>query len=103
MVAGALSLLRGAWLPGLALVAAGLALSSAARLPPGSKGPPPSQAEGGMSLNEARAILGVGPDATQAEIREAHARLIRRLHPDAGGTDGLAAQLNAARDRLLSD
>ena len=42
-----------------------------------------------------------GPDATAGEIRSAHARLIRLAHPDKGGTAGLAAQLNAARDRLL--
>jgi curved DNA-binding protein CbpA len=54
-----------------------------------------------MSLAEARSVLGVGEAASREEILEAHARLIRRTHPDAGGTDGLAAHLNAARDRLL--
>jgi hypothetical protein len=54
-----------------------------------------------LSMAEARAILGVGEGATIAEIREAYARLIRRAHPDHGGSHGLAAQLNAARDRLL--
>jgi hypothetical protein len=58
--------------------------------------------EGGPSLSEARSILGVGPDATKAEIQAAYARLIRLAHPDKGGTAGLAAQLNAARDRLLN-
>jgi hypothetical protein len=46
-------------------------------------------------------ILGVGPDASKAEIQAAYSRLIRMAHPDKGGTAGLAAQLNAARDRLL--
>jgi len=50
---------------------------------------------------EARSILGVGPEASSAEIQAAYARLMRLAHPDKGGTDGLAAQLNAARDRLL--
>jgi curved DNA-binding protein CbpA len=54
-----------------------------------------------MSVAEARATLGVGDSATPSEIRAAYARLIRRTHPDHGGTTGLAAQLNAARDRLL--
>ncbi len=54
-----------------------------------------------VGLDEARSILGVGPDATEAEIREAHSRLMRVAHPDKGGTSGLAAQLNGARDRLL--
>jgi curved DNA-binding protein CbpA len=53
-----------------------------------------------MSLGEARATLGVGPEATAAEIRTAFARLMRRAHPDMGGAHGAAAELNAARDRL---
>lgn len=104
VVSGAFSLLRGAWPAGLLLVAAGLALSSLARAPgpaarPEGVAPDP---EPGMSLSEARSVLGVGPQAGREEVLEAHARLIRRTHPDAGGTDGLAAHLNAARDRLLS-
>ena len=54
-----------------------------------------------MSEAEARATLGVAAGASVADIKAAHARLIRVAHPDTGGTDGLAAQLNAARDRLL--
>jgi curved DNA-binding protein CbpA len=54
-----------------------------------------------MSRAEAARILGVAPDASREEVRAAYARLIRRTHPDAGGTAGLAAQLNAARDVLL--
>lgn len=61
-----------------------------------------AQPDFGLSLSEARSILGVGPDATQADIKAAHTRLIRLAHPDKGGTVGLAAQLNAARDRLLN-
>ena len=40
-------------------------------------------------------------DATAEEIQAAYMRLMRSVHPDKGGTSGLAAQLNAARDRLL--
>lgn len=58
-------------------------------------------ANSGPSASEARAILGVGPQASKAEIQAAYSRLIRMAHPDKGGTAGLAAQLNAARDRLL--
>ena len=60
---------------------------------------PPGRA--GLTVEDARSILGVGESATRAEIRAAYARLMRRAHPDHGGTSGLAAQLNAARDRLL--
>jgi curved DNA-binding protein CbpA len=54
-----------------------------------------------MSAADARSILGVAADATPEQIRSAYARLMQRAHPDKGGTAGLAAQLNAARDRLL--
>ena len=54
-----------------------------------------------MNLDQARAILGVTDGASRDEIEAAYRRLIRRAHPDQGGTSGLAAQLNAARDRLL--
>lgn len=103
VVAGTLTLLRGGWLLGLVLVSSGLALAGLARSPaprPGADAAPAPPADG-MSLAEARSVLGVGEVASREEILEAHARLIRRTHPDAGGTDGLAAHLNAARDRLL--
>jgi len=103
VVAGTLTLLRGGWLLGVVLVSAGLALAGLARSPaprPGADAAPAPPADG-MSLAEARSVLGVGEAASREEILEAHARLIRRTHPDAGGTDGLAAHLNAARDRLL--
>ncbi|MFZ5748433.1 MAG: DnaJ domain-containing protein [Pseudomonadota bacterium] len=50
---------------------------------------------------EARAVLGVGPDADADAIRAAHRRLIAAVHPDHGGSPELARQINAARDLLL--
>jgi hypothetical protein len=90
--------LRGGWLPGLLLGAAGLASAFAARMG-GQEAPPPPKSN--LGLDEARSILGVGPNATPDEIQAAYTRLMRLAHPDKGGTSGLAAQLNAARDRLL--
>jgi hypothetical protein len=63
--------------------------------------PPPRPEPSGMSAADARSILGVGPEATVEDIRAAYSRLMQRAHPDKGGSAGLAAQLNAARDRLL--
>lgn len=54
-----------------------------------------------MPVEQARSLLGLGPDATAAEVNAAWRRLMARAHPDQGGTEGLAAQLNAARDALL--
>ena len=56
-----------------------------------------------MSVAEARSLLGVGEQATLAEIREAHRRLITRVHPDAGGSEELATRVNAARDTLVAE
>jgi len=54
-----------------------------------------------MSKAEARAILGVAADADAQTIHAAWRRLMARAHPAQGGTEGLAARVNAARDRLL--
>lgn len=55
-----------------------------------------------MPLDDARRLLGVGPDASLADIRAAHRRLIARVHPDAGGSEELAQRINAARDALIA-
>ena len=56
-----------------------------------------------MRPSEARTLLGVGEDASAEDIRAAHRRLIARVHPDAGGSAGLAPRGNAARDALIAE
>jgi hypothetical protein len=58
-------------------------------------------ASGDMTVEEAYAILGLAPDADAEAIKEAHRRLMVKLHPDHGGSDYLATKINRARDVLL--
>ncbi|HEV2867381.1 MAG TPA: DnaJ domain-containing protein [Allosphingosinicella sp.] len=62
-----------------------------------------TRASGQMRPAEARSLLGVGDSATLQEIRDAHRRLIARVHPDAGGSAELATRVNAARDALVAE
>lgn len=103
--AGALATaLRGAWVAALLLasVAAWLWTQlSTQRSKPELGKSEPEPAGLSMSDQKARAVLGVSADAGAQEIQAAYLRLIRAVHPDRGGTTGLAAELNAARNRLL--
>ena len=63
----------------------------------GARRPP----EEGMTREVALSILGLGPDASAADIKAAHKALMKKLHPDQGGSDWLAARINAAKDYLL--
>ena len=95
LAGGALALSKGAWISGGALVGAALWLTVSSRI----RSIPEKRESLGDA--EARSILGVGIDATPEAINAAWRRLMGRAHPDQGGTEGLAARLNAARDRLL--
>jgi hypothetical protein len=54
-----------------------------------------------MSEDEALDVLGLEKGATQADITEAYRRLMGQVHPDKGGSDWMAAKLNAAKKTLL--
>jgi hypothetical protein len=79
-------------------------INRTARRPPPRRPPPPPPRppdDGRMTREEAYQVLGLAPGAGEAEIRAAWVRLMRAAHPDNGGSDWLAARVNAARDTLL--
>jgi hypothetical protein len=84
----------GRLLPGAALMAGSLLWAAWRRKRP---------AVAPMPVEDARKLLGVAPDASLAEIRDAHRRLIARVHPDAGGSAELANRVNVARDVLVAE
>lgn len=54
-----------------------------------------------MTSEEAMEVLGLKPGYTDEDIKLAHRRMMQKVHPDRGGSDYLAAQINKAKDTLL--
>lgn len=92
---GAFAIWRGGIVGGFIVVCIGLQLAYASRQRTVA---PRTEA---ITVSEAASILGVPVDAGPEAINAAWRRLMARAHPDQGGTEGLAARINAAKDRLL--
>jgi hypothetical protein len=54
-----------------------------------------------MSLDEAYRVLGLSPGATRDDVQAAHRNLMKRFHPDQGGSTYLASKINEAKAVLL--
>jgi hypothetical protein len=56
---------------------------------------------GAMTQDEAYEVLGLQKGASRDEVVRSHRTLMKKLHPDHGGTTDLAARVNQAKDVLL--
>lgn len=68
------------------------------------RGPEQTSSEGrrrAMSRDEALRVLGVDEGASTEQIMAAHRQLIKKVHPDQGGSSFLAQQVNEAKQVLL--
>jgi len=86
---------------GFAWLMRGLGLLRFLRSKRGNTKTKPTQATA-MTETQAREILGVSQRASRQEVIDAHRRLMQKVHPDRGGNDWLASQLNSAKELLLA-
>lgn len=67
----------------------------------GHAAPGRTRATGGMTEEQAYQVLGLGRGAPREAVVRAHRTLMKRWHPDGGGTAELAARANEAKEVLL--
>src|SRR5262249_21390334 len=60
-----------------------------------------ARGSGKMTEEEAYQILGLQPGASTDDIGNTYRSLMKKLHPDQGGTTSLPARINEAKDVLL--
>ena len=68
-----------------------------------SKPQTPPIARKQMSSQEALEVLNLKPQASKQEIITAHKRLMQKNHPDKGGSEHIARQINQAKEVLLKN
>jgi hypothetical protein len=61
----------------------------------------PDRRPAAMSEEEAYEVLGLEKGASREEVVRSHRLLMKKLHPDHGGTTALAARVNEAKDVLM--
>ncbi|PCH83093.1 MAG: aconitate hydratase [Piscirickettsiaceae bacterium] len=61
----------------------------------------PPATNNSMSFKQALDILGLDEKPSKKQIIDAHKRLMQKLHPDKGGSEHLATQINQAKIILL--
>lgn len=62
---------------------------------------PPPRGNQSMDVNQAMEVLGLKPGYSKEDVIQAHRRMMQKVHPDRGGSDYLAAQINQAKDTLV--
>lgn len=67
--------------------------------------PPPTNTPAVQAMNTQQAldILGLEGHPSKQQIVGAHKRLMQKVHPDKGGSELLATQINQAKTTLLKD
>ncbi len=66
-----------------------------------ARGSGPGRRPATMSEEEAYEVLGLEKGASREEVVRSHRLLMKKLHPDHGGTTSLAARVNEAKDVLM--
>ncbi|WP_019961614.1 J domain-containing protein [Woodsholea maritima] len=101
MILGGLLALRGMSVIGVPLFATGLGLLGAiGKTHKRQHSAGTSRQSTQMTRVEAAAILGVRADADPEAVRAAYLKLIKKVHPDQGGSDVLARQVQSAYEVL---
>lgn len=100
---GANFLRGGSWILGGALLAGSAFLSGWRPIIPAKNADEPKRKPRSFELDRARSLLGVRVDADRNAINNAWRERLTEHHPDRGGDEELARQINRARDILLED